>query len=106
ALREKIARLDAESLVRERFVSLLMHDLRGPLTIAKTNAQLLLASAEHEPKLLASRIVGSIDHLERMIDDLLDADRIRAGQNLPLTIEECSLTSLAREVIDDLTTVH
>ncbi|MBD2261060.1 HAMP domain-containing histidine kinase [Pseudanabaena sp. FACHB-2040] len=37
-----------------------------------------------------------------MIQNLLDASRLRAGQSLKLEFEECSLDSLVRDVVEDL----
>ncbi len=107
-LRAKIDALQIERELRERFVNVLAHDLRGPLTAAKAAAQIL---AEHPAKLddrreLAIRVARSVERMDRMIRDLLDANRIRAGERLPLRIEPCDLGAIARDVAEEVTTVH
>ncbi len=103
-LHQHIEELDAERELRERFVSVLAHDLRGPLSTAKASAQLLVGRPERldERRELAANIVRAIDRTDRMIRDLLDANRIRAGERLPLRIDECDLGVVAREVVEEL----
>jgi signal transduction histidine kinase len=103
-LRAHIDGLDSERELRERFVSVLAHDLRGPLAAAKMASQILMQHPEHldERRDLAMRIDRNIDRADRMVRDLLDANRIRAGERLPLRIEECDLGVLAREVYEEL----
>lgn len=98
-LRERIALLHAERDMRELFVSVLVHDLRGPLTAATMSAQLLL---RHDPRdEAAARILRSVERADRMVQDLLDANRVHAGERLPLRIEECDLSALVRGVYDE-----
>jgi signal transduction histidine kinase len=79
--RVHVERLDAEQRVRERFVSLLAHDLRGPLSSATLAARLLADRPEHleQRRDLALRIERGMLRMDRMIRDLLDANRLRAG---------------------------
>ena len=102
-LQDKIASLALETAMRERFVSLLAHDLRGPLSAARMSAQMLAsepASADTRGD-LAEKIDRNIMRVDHMIRDLLDASRIRAGQPLPLNIERCDLGALAGQIADD-----
>lgn len=103
-LRQHIDQLDSERDLRERFVSVLAHDLRGPLSAAKMASQILMRHPERldERRDLAMRIDRNIDRTDRMVRDLLDANRIRAGERLPLRIEECDLGALAREAYEEL----
>jgi signal transduction histidine kinase len=41
-----------------------------------------------------------------MIEDLLDVGRIKAGEPLPLDIQECILNDIAQSTVADLTTVY
>jgi signal transduction histidine kinase len=94
--------------IQEKLTHTLAHDLRGPITAAKTSAQLILRrpdDADHCMK-TASRICNSMDRLDSMIHDLLDASRIRAGQSLPLKFEECDLDLIARQVADEANFEH
>jgi signal transduction histidine kinase len=99
-LREKITALHDERALRERFVSILAHDLRGPLSSARLTVDLL---REHPTNTapIATKLQGYLDRVDRMIHDLLDANRIRAGEPLPLRLEECELGSLAEHVVEE-----
>jgi signal transduction histidine kinase len=103
-----LVRLREEREIRERFVSTLTHDLRNPLTAAKMNAQLILQfpdRAESRER-VAARIIASVDRADEMIQDLLDASQIRAGQALPIQIAPCEMRSMLIDVVEELTLVH
>lgn len=103
-----ISERDLDSLreerdMREKFVNTLTHDLRSPLASAKLAAQLLLM--EETPEFVRSkamRIERSIDRIDKMVRDLLDANRIRAGQAIPLKTGPVDLFALAQEVAEEL----
>lgn len=103
-----INNLESEQKMREQFVSLLTHDLRNPLSAAKISAQALGRSTLTPEKQtsLSGRIVDSINRANGMIENLLDANRIKAGETLPLKIEESGLISIVSDVLIDLATVH
>ena len=97
-----------ERTIREHFVTVLAHDLRGPLSAAKLGAQLLSQEPESldARRDLALRIDRNLDRLDRMIRDLLDANRIRAGERLPLRLDTCDLGQIAHEVAEELRILH
>jgi signal transduction histidine kinase len=107
-LQEKVSALTLERGLRERFMSVLVHDLRGPLTVAKMGTAMLV----HQPGILnqrpelAEKIDTNIDRVERMIRDLLDTNRIRANERLPLHFAEVDLAAIAREVIGELSPMN
>jgi signal transduction histidine kinase len=89
------------------FILALAHDLRTPMTVTKMCAEILSrVSEKSEGKILVSRIVDSVDRMERMIENLLDAYRIRAGHALPLEFERCNLKDLVPLVLDDLSSIY
>jgi signal transduction histidine kinase len=106
-LRHQLEQLRLEREIRERFVSTLAHDLRSPLTAARMSAHLVLRypdqAAGRERQL--GRLIQSLTRAEQMIENLLDANRIRAGERLPLEITECDLVATAREVCEELSMV-
>jgi len=108
ALRESFSKLQEERALRERFVSTLAHDLRTPLTAAKMSSQLLLRSADDPARLqkLAGRIADNIDRADQMIRDLLDANRIKAGEKLPLEVDRCCLNEVAKQTLEELSSIH
>lgn len=91
---------------REEYISTLTHDLRTPLTAATFGAQKLLCSQEPVVRRAAERILSNIKRLDRMIRDLLDANRLRAGQALPLRRTPCDLAKLIVDSVDNLSAVH
>jgi signal transduction histidine kinase len=100
--------LQAEKDLRARFVSLLAHDLRGPVSAAALASELLLRDPERldQRRDLGIRIKRNIDRIGRMVHDLLDTSRIHAGQPLPLRLDECELTTIARDVVEELNHLH
>ncbi len=116
-LREQNARAQAEAYndtlekereLRDQFVATLTHDLRGPLTTVRASADLLRRFPDKidSTERLTTRIISSIDRADKMIQDLLDANLIRAGKKLPLEITYCELNSMVDDLIDELTMIH
>jgi len=104
ALVARAAEARAECQLRERFISILMHDLAGPLAAARAGADRLAELPGAAPDgQLVSRELGRV---AAMVGGLVDAHRIRAGQRLPIHIASCDLVELAREVIEELRVAH
>lgn len=103
-----VSDLENERDLRERFVSLLSHDLRTPLSSARICAQLIQRQPDNTEfsLTLAARIVANINRMDQMITDLLDANRIRSGEKLPLQTEHFELSELAKRTADELATIH
>lgn len=96
--------LQQERDLREKFVSALSHDLRTPLSIAKICTQLIKRKSENIEAIstMADRIVVHIDRADRMIRDLLDANRIKASEGIPISIRNCRLNLILDYVIKNL----
>ncbi|MHA7630879.1 sensor histidine kinase [Corallococcus sp. M7] len=107
-LQEKVEALETERGLREQFVNILAHDLRGPLSTAKMGAHSLLRTPEklEARRDLALRIDRNIERADQMVRDLLDANRIHAGQRLPLRLDTCDLGRIAQDVVEELTLLH
>jgi signal transduction histidine kinase len=71
--------------VRERFVAILGHDLRDPLSTVVISANTLAANPSLKPehRVVASRIVRACDRMQRMIADVLDFARGHLGTGIP-----------------------
>lgn len=107
-LRVDATRLRSEAVERERFVAALSHDLRSPLSAAKTGAQ-LIGRGDQTPERtgeLARRISDAVDRADRMLVDLLDASRVDAGQGISLELEPCDLVKIAEDVCAELGVRH
>lgn len=100
--------LKRERELREIFVSTLSHDLRTPLAAARMSADLLARRNGGGPNapMLLGRVIENIGRLDGMIQTLLDANLIRAGERLPLKLQPFCLRRAVQDVLDDLTTVH
>lgn len=94
--------------IQQKFLDTLTHDLKNPVTAAKIAAQLILRRPESVENCLrsASSINNSLARLERMIHDLLDASRVRAGESLSLPLSRCDLDSIVREVVDQMSITY
>jgi signal transduction histidine kinase len=104
-LTSTIESLRDERSLRDHLVSVLAHDLRGPLSAAKLGSELIKDAGTSRPD-LAMRVMHNLDRMDRMIRDLLDANRIRAGERMPLQRENCDLGVLVRDVADELRMLH
>lgn len=107
-LHTTIESLHTERGVRERFVAALAHDLRGPLSSARLAADMLAQEPASLDKRrdLATRIERNIERVDRMIRDLLDANRIHAGEPLPLRLDTCDLGALTRQVAEEARSLY
>lgn len=100
--------LKKERRMRELFVSTLTHDLRTPLSSAMLSSQLIMQGLQPNDQnfFLASRIFENTNRMDIMIQNLLDANRIRAGEKIYLEREDCDLITLAQNTIETLKSIH
>lgn len=107
-LRDQIKKLKAEQNLRDTFVAALTHDLRTPLTAAKMGVQMLGRRHPELPNVQTSvaRVSGSLDRAERMIQNLLDASRIKAGKRVALEMGACDFHAVTAQSLDDLSAVY
>lgn len=86
----------------EKVIRLLAHDLRNPLSIVRLNAQLLERSAasagQGKQQRLASTIVMAAGRMDEMLQQLVDAERIRSGK-IPLVLEPVGFDQLLAEFV-------
>lgn len=96
--------LKYEKDLRDRFVSALSHDLRTPFAVAKVSAQLLKRKADNKESIfqIADKIISNMDRADRMIRDLLDANRIKSGEGIPLNYQEVILNLTVEFVVSEL----
>lgn len=103
-LEESLAELQQEKDMRERFVSALSHDLRTPFAVARVSAQLLKRKSDNKEAIfeIADKIISNMDRADRMIRDLLDANRIKSGEGLNLNYQEVILNLSVEYVVSEL----
>lgn len=105
--RNQLEELMNSEAIRDRFMSALSHDLRTPLTSAILSSQLIpRKTTDSSVSTLAKKIEQSLKRVDKMIEDLLDANRLRAGQKINLKIQELDLSELVRTTIADLELIH
>jgi signal transduction histidine kinase len=106
--KDKIENLETQRELREAFVSQLSHDLRSPLSVILGSAQLILRRPGDLEVAMnsAGRIVKQVQRVGKMITNLLDANRIRSGQKLPLNKELVELPEIIKDTISDLSLIY
>jgi signal transduction histidine kinase len=106
--KDKVVDMESEREQREAFVSLLIHDLRTPLTIVLGSAQMILRHPENiqSTKKSAQQIVTHANRVGQMITSLLDANRIRSGEKLQVHKEKIDITKLIETTLSELSLIH
>jgi signal transduction histidine kinase len=88
---------------KDAFLATLAHELRNPLAPLRTGLDYLVHQPAPTPAI--GRVVGTmnrqLDHMVRLIDDLLDVARVSRGL-LELKRERLDLSAVVREAIGDL----
>jgi signal transduction histidine kinase len=103
----------------DEFLGIAAHELRTPITVIKANLQMLLRRslqvaeqansgkpAVVEPQRanrdaeLLSRTERALTRLTRLVDDLLDVSRVRAGR-LEMRLEQIELVDVVRDAVEE-----
>ena len=93
----------AQSALRERFIVTITHDLRNPLQVINSAAELLLHVDDlSRIRDLATRIIGNSQRMDRMIQDLLDVTVFQNGERLNLHLSNFDIMEVVKEVQDQL----
>jgi PAS domain S-box-containing protein len=95
------AQLKASLQMRDRFIAIMSHELRNPLTTMGTGLQLLKLAEEDRGTAADARDMMERQWkvMVRLIDDLLDVSRITTGK-LELHKERIELATLLRETVE------
>lgn len=95
---ERLARHRAEEVhAREEFLSVAAHEFRSPLTVISLAAAALSAGLGNQEHLIRE-IERESAHLAVLVQELLDAAKLRAGK-LRLALETVDLAAVTRAVI-------
>ncbi|RIL01327.1 MAG: hypothetical protein DCC71_18125 [Proteobacteria bacterium] len=86
---------------KDEFLATLAHELRNPLAPIRNAAQFLKLQPAADPKVrIASDMVErQVEHMSRLIDDLLDVSRITQGK-LQLRRERVHLAEVVQNALD------
>jgi len=101
ALIEARNEADAANRAKDQFLAVLGHELRTPLAPILTAVRLLELKGSSDPDLVKLRqtIVRQVQHMQRLIEDLLDVGRIISGK-LRLDKDRVDLTTLVEQAIE------
>ena len=96
-------RFEREQRLSEMFTGALAHDLRCPLTAISVSAELLQEGlAVEQSRQVGGRISTSAGRMARMIEQLLDFTRIRAGGGMPIRRTPMELAAVCEQVIREV----
>jgi signal transduction histidine kinase len=95
--REAVASLSALNSAKSDLLSMLSHDFRGPLSIAKTYVHGLMDQVGIDPQQACREIDAELQRLEKMVDNLLVSLQIESQHALMLDKEQFSLNALVAE---------
>ena len=92
---------------KDEFISVASHELKTPLTSLKGYIQLMefQENLSDAAKIYVSKATSSVNKLHHLIDELLDASKIKAGK-LKFNKEELNLTELVNLCIENSTYIY
>ncbi|MEW6763877.1 MAG: ATP-binding protein [Pseudomonadota bacterium] len=98
--REQLLReLTSASQAKDEFLAMLGHELRNPLSPIVTALQLMRMRGEGEHVRERDIIQRQVDHLVRLVDDLLDVSRVTRGK-VELRIERAELAQVLAKAVE------
>jgi signal transduction histidine kinase len=102
AVLRDITHLKELDAMKSEFVATVSHDLRAPLTYMRGYATMLPMVGSLTPKQqdYIEKVMAGIEQMTELIDDLLDLGRIEQG--VGLVREMCSLSDIARTVLESV----
>lgn len=88
--------------LRRDFISNVSHELRTPLAAMRALAETLEQDAmEPETREVIARILGQVDRMNALVNELLDLSRIEAGA-IPLNVESVPVREATAEAVNVL----
>jgi signal transduction histidine kinase len=99
AIRDAIEEFTAlQRAFRERVAATLTHDMRSPLSVIISGAELVLATDPGKSEKILQKVLENGLRLEQMIKEQLDALSQPTAQTAPLSLASLDALALAREV--------
>jgi PAS domain S-box-containing protein len=102
SLRQSEARLREADRRKDEYLAMLGHELRNPLGVISMTMQMQRMQPPPASELaeLQKIVERQVQHMTRLLDDLLDVSRISRGQ-LRLDKEVCDFGAVVRESVED-----
>ncbi len=88
-----------ESRRKDEFIALLAHELRNPLAPLRNGLEVLKTCEKPDTERVVEIMDRQVEHLVRLVDDLLDVSRISQGK-LSLRTERTDIRDVLRQVCD------
>jgi signal transduction histidine kinase len=95
---------DLSERFRDLFIGMLGHDLRNPLNAVNVGTHVLEAAGALTPveQRAVGRIRNSASRMTRMITQVLDFTRVRAGGGIPLDRKLSDIKAICAHAVDEL----
>lgn len=92
--------------LKDKYLGILAHDLRTPLSVIQLGAQVLAAASDASTaRDISARIGRSAKRMEALLHDLLEYARA-AAHKMPMRSAPMDLAELCRELLTDFAAVH
>lgn len=94
----------AVEVMKREFIAMISHDLKTPLSSIRAFMELLLYAKEPLPRRRVESMTAEVDRLMRLINDLLDMEKMRAGKFdvFPAEVEVQGLIDSAIGAVENL----
>lgn len=92
-----------EREIRSRFVAAISHDLRIPLTSTQMAADMLLRGPplSDKQRKFVDRVVASVERMDAMIYNILDANQLQQNQSSPLHLTSGNISDMVGKAVED-----
>jgi signal transduction histidine kinase len=91
--------------IEQMLVGVVSHDLRTPLHTVTLGCELLLSRGSADETVL-KRMQSATRKAEALVNDLLDATRLRRGGSLALAVDDLDLKALVETAVDEHRMLH
>lgn len=93
-------------MARAQMLAILGHDLRDPLQTISMMGHLLEHGATTPPAAFGKRIATAIGRMQRLIGEVFEMSRLKAGLGLGLTLVPGDLVAFVRTLVEDARLTH
>ena len=102
ALERQVQQMAEVDRRKDEFLAILAHELRNPLQPLQTAVEIMASTADQPvPERVRGIISRQVQHIGRLVDDLLDVARFQSGK-LSLRKEHVPLDAIINEAINDM----
>jgi signal transduction histidine kinase/CheY-like chemotaxis protein len=98
----RVKRLKEADRRKDEFLAMLAHELRNPLAPIRTGVHILrMTGADSQAKPVLPMMERQLQHLTRLLDDLLDVSRITRGK-VTLRVERMDLRNVIQGAVETI----